>query len=246
MTGPITFADGDRIVTERSFPGPQGRLMVALLVAEHRRSVTSDHVADVLWGEDLPDSWMVSLRAIVSKVRRALTEVDPDPDEPMLRSAFGTYRLFLPQGTVVDLDTVRASTHDAETHLRDGRHQEAGAAALVSQVIAQRPFLPGVENAWVDGMRRHLTELRVRALLAQAGAALGLDDADEAIRSAATALDLDPYRERAVQVLIQGWMASGDSARAAYVYEEFRRRLEGELGVSPSPNTSQLVGRTTL
>jgi hypothetical protein len=60
---------------------------------------------------------MTSLRVIVSKVRSALEPVDDNPDEPLLRSAFGTYRLLLPPRSVVDLDMARISTHDAETYL---------------------------------------------------------------------------------------------------------------------------------
>jgi DNA-binding SARP family transcriptional activator len=167
--------------------------------------------------------WELSLRPLVSKVRSALSPVDRDPAAPLLRGAVGGYRMFLPPGTVVDLDSARRFVHDAEAALATDRLADAGAAALVSQAIAARPFLPGVNNPWADDMHRELDNLRVRALMIQATAALGLGDPEEAIRCAERILKLDPYRERAVQVLMRAWAAN----RTAFV---------------PSPPTTNSAG----
>lgn len=230
--------DGDR-ADESMLPGPQGRIVVALLIAEHRRAVTKHELADVLWGDELPESWERSLRVLVSKVRAALEPVSP-AGEPLLRGAFGTYQMFLPRGSVVDLDAARRFAHDAESALAAGEVPAAGAAALVTQTITARPFLPGIDNPWVDTVRRDLSELRARALIVQAEAALSLDDAHEAIRCSERVLKLDPYRERAVQLLMRACAATSDTARAHAAYATFERRLDAELDAAPSAETRRL------
>jgi DNA-binding SARP family transcriptional activator len=89
-------------------------------------------------------------------------------------------------------------------------------------------------------MHRELDNLRVRALMIQATAALGLGDPEEAIRCAERILKLDPYRERAVQVLMRTWAATGDRVRALAAYNQFRRHLDSELAAAPSLETQQL------
>ncbi len=245
MTGTIVLlGQGGTRVDESMLPGPQGRLVVALLVTEHRRAVTKHELAEVLWGDDLPGSWERSLRVLVSKVRGAMAGLQSAAAPPLLRAAFGTYRVVLPPGTFVDVDSARRFVHDAESALAAEQFAEAGAAALVAQTITARPFLAGIDNVWVDGLRGDLTHLRLRALTVQAAAALALDDPHEAIRCAECALKLDAFRERVIQLLMRAWAATGDGARALAAYAEFARRLDADLAAAPSHETQAL--RDTL
>lgn len=241
MTGTVLLlGQGGTRVDESMLPGPQGRLVVALLVSEHRRAVSKDELAEALWGEDLPDSWERSLRVLVSKVRSALACLQTSRQTPLLESAFGTYRVLLPPGTVVDIDAARRFVHDAESALDADRFADAGAAALVAQTVTARPFLPGIDNLWADGVRNGLRALRVRALTAQAVAALALGDPHETVRCAESALKLDPYGERAVQLLMKARAAVGDRSRAFAEYADFARRLRDDLDAAPSTETQQL------
>ena len=116
---------------------------------------------------------------------------------------------------MLDQDDLDLVPHRLMTVLRDT--PDASATAVLphrpnSQAIAPatRPalHLASPPNVWADGIRHHLSDLRVRAFLAQAESALGLSDPDTTIRCAAIAETLDPYRERAVQVLIKVGSAS--------------------------------------
>src|SRR5215467_3588690 len=88
-------ADGP-VIHAGSFPGRQGRLLFAYLVAEQGRPVPRDELAEALWGEARPPSWDKALTVIASKLRRALADQSSDGGNA-LTSAFGCYRLDLPE-----------------------------------------------------------------------------------------------------------------------------------------------------
>ena len=59
------------VIDEARFPGRQGRLLFAYLVAEQGRAVPRDELAEALWGEAPPATWDKALTVIVSKLRGA-------------------------------------------------------------------------------------------------------------------------------------------------------------------------------
>ena len=80
-------------VDEARFPGRQGRLLFAYLVAEQGRAVPRDELAEVLWGDAPPPTWDKALTVVVSKLRgllangggngAATVEILAPPSEPI-------------------------------------------------------------------------------------------------------------------------------------------------------------------
>ena len=62
------------MIDEARFPGRQGRLLFAYLVAEQGRPVPRDELAEALWGEARPATLGQGLSVLVSKLRSLLTE----------------------------------------------------------------------------------------------------------------------------------------------------------------------------
>lgn len=97
-------------------------------------------------------------------------------------------------------------------------------------------------DQWVEEQRR---EHRARA--ASAGWALAAEEEGEgkrmeAARWARRAARLTPFDEMAHQRLLRTLDRLGDRSGALRVHQEFACRLEGELELSPSPETLGLVG----
>jgi DNA-binding SARP family transcriptional activator len=238
VTGSLAVAADGAVVREDDLPG-QARLVLAMLAVEHRRPLTRDELADELWPERLPRSWETALRAVVSKLRSALTAAGI-PTEQLISSAFGCYELRLPRGAWLDLDAAADALHVAESQLERGEVESARANATVTSMICARPFLAGVYAPWTVATRVRITTLRLRAAecLAEAWAASG--DSARSARAAEQALALDPFRETTVRRLISAYAALGDRAAAANAYRRCRELLARDLGVAPAPETVAL------
>src|SRR5215208_5714635 len=102
IAGPVAVEAGGVVMGEERFPGRQGRLLFACLVAEQGRPVPRDELAEALWGDAPPVTWEKALSVLVSKLRGLLDEFGLDGAN-VLTSAFGCYRLNLPEGTWVDV-----------------------------------------------------------------------------------------------------------------------------------------------
>jgi hypothetical protein len=50
------------VVPERALPGPQARVVFAMLAAEHRTLLSRDQLAEEIWNGRPPIEWEVALR----------------------------------------------------------------------------------------------------------------------------------------------------------------------------------------
>lgn len=227
------------MIDEERFPGRQGRLLFAYLVAEQGRPVPRDELADALWGEAPPATSDKALTVLASKLRALLADRGID-GAAALTSAFGSYRLTLPDGTWVDIIAAADALRKAEAALAADDLEQAKAVATRAASLARPSFLPGEEGAWVDGKRRELEDILRRALSCLAEACLRSGDAAEAASWAEETIALEPYRETGYRQLMAAHAAAGNRAEALRVYERCRQLLATELGAYPSPETESI------
>jgi YVTN family beta-propeller protein len=239
LAGRVAIEADDVLIGEERFPGRQGRLLFACLVAEQGRPVPRDELADALWEEAPPATWEKALTVLVSKLRALLAECGLD-GATVLTSAFGCYRLNLPEGAWVDVTAAAEALREAEAALATDDLEQTKAAATRAASLARRPFLPGEEGAWVDGKRRELTDILRRAVTCLAEACLRSGDEAEAAKWAEETIALDPYRETGYRRLMVAHAAAGNRAEALRVYERCRVLLATELGAYPSPETESI------
>jgi DNA-binding SARP family transcriptional activator len=245
IVGDVSMRSERGLVGQGELHGPQGRLVLAMLAGEHRRAVRRDELADELWPDAIPDAWDTAVRVLVSKLRTALRVVADHPDR-LIGSSAGAYRLRLPADGWIDLDEAAAAVHRAETALRAGAFDAAGADALVASMIAARGFLPGIEGRWVEATRDRLLDIRVRALICLAEVWFARGDFGQAARDAETIIGIDPYREEAHRLLIRALVAAGDRGSAARALRACRSRLADDLGVEPSRQSLELAAALGL
>src|SRR5215470_17115139 len=193
LAGRVAVEMDGLVIDEARFPGRQGRLLFAYLVAEQSRPVPRDELAEALWGEAPPATRDKALSVIASKLRGALADIGLDGRE-LLTAAFGCYRLDLPEGTWVDLFAAASSAQDAEEALAAGELDQARAAAESAVSLARRPFLPGEDGTWVEQTRRDLADIRERALTVLADACLRSGAAEDAAKWADELIGLAPFR----------------------------------------------------
>jgi DNA-binding SARP family transcriptional activator len=239
LAGEVQIEHGDLLLRESGLPGRQARLAFVYLAAERGRAVTQSELAELLWPGSAPPSWAVALSAIVSKLRLWLAGAGLSRSE-VLAQAFGCYQLRLPAGSWIDLEAAANALHQAEGAMLLNDARAAYGPALIATVISRRPFLHGEESAWVQRQRATLLDMLVRALecLSQASAANG--ESELALAHAREVVRIEPFRESGYRLLMTLLGDLGERAEAMRVYEQCRRLLADELGVSPSPETAAL------
>lgn len=207
--------------------GPVVRRLLAALVADRGRVVHLDRLMDVMWGPDLPNAAVPTLRSHVSRLRARL------PATIVLEAVPPGYRLVIPRGEL-DVDRFEAALAAGARQLTrdpDGALQELDTALG----MWRGPFLlEFADEEWAlpEAVRlgeRHLEarELRIEALLLA-----GL--ADRAVLDGRVFVSAHPEREGAWRLLVRALHASGREREALACAHDYRRRLRDESGLSPS------------
>lgn len=239
LTGELCVESGRLLVREQRLPRRQGRLAFAYLVGERHRAVSRDELAELLWPDSPPPAWEGAVSALVSKLRSLLAEVGLGRD--VIASSFGCYHVKLPAGAWVDTEAALAAVHEAEGALRAGTPHRAYVPTVVAAAILRRPFLPGADGAWIDSQRDALRAALVRTLDCRAELHVWNCEPSLALRAAAEAVRLEPYRETGYQRLVRIHLAMGNRAEALRTYELCRRLLAEELGTRPTADTEALL-----
>ncbi|HUE59208.1 MAG TPA: AAA family ATPase, partial [Acidimicrobiales bacterium] len=156
-----------------------------------------------------------------------------------LHSAFGSYRLLLPQGAWIDWEAADDAVERAERSVAEGKPDVAVAAGREAAEISARGFLND-DCPWVDAQRERLRDLHVRALQVNAQAHTLAGQHGRAVISARDALALDELRESSFRLLMQALAAAGERGEALRVWERCRVTLADELGVDPARETEAI------
>jgi DNA-binding SARP family transcriptional activator len=226
---------GERL--DSLLPGRQGRLLGAYLILTRHRPTPRAELIDAIWPERRPGNADSGLSALLSKLRQALG-VSAIEGRGSLR--------FAATDPWVDLEVAREAVHRAESSVAVHDWTRAWAPAQIALFAAERGLLTGEDGdeefAWLRDERRHLADLRLRALETYAAACLGIGGGElaAAVRSGRTLMQEAPYRETGYQLLMHALAAQGNRAEALHAYHQLRVLLRDELGTTPSQATQDV------
>ncbi|SCL22588.1 BTAD domain-containing putative transcriptional regulator [Micromonospora inyonensis] len=222
-----------RTVDGTSVPlgGRQLRALLALLLLDAGRVVTTSRLIDGLHGEHPPVGAANALQSQVSRLRRALRDAGT---APLVEAHPAGYRL------AVDREDV--DVHRVVRLGRAGRQALAAGAparavALLGEALTLwrgEPLTDVAAAPFAAAQIARLTELRLGIVEEYAEAALAAGNPDAPIVALGEVVARHPLRERPRGQLMRSLHAAGRSAEALRVYADLRRTLAGELGVEPS------------
>ncbi len=218
--------------------GAQPRAALVMLALERQRAVNREELAELLWGEDLPDHWPGAVRGVLTKVRAFLANAGLPPTA--LTSASGSLQLNVPPAVTIDVEEATAAIDHAEAALTASQWKRARTSAERAVDALAGGLLPDHDAQWVDLRRARLSALATRGRHVVAAALLGEGQTAPAIAAAATLVDADPFDEAGHRLLISAHGAAGQRKAALDAYEACRRLLADELGVRPAPETEAL------
>ncbi|HEY1738983.1 MAG TPA: BTAD domain-containing putative transcriptional regulator, partial [Acidimicrobiia bacterium] len=233
VVGTLNVVNGDDAVTDGALGGRRARVvLVALALADGQLS--ADHLATLIWGDELPPTWPAALRGVVRGLRATCAPLCRDGEQLILTAPSG-YRLA--DGVEVDIDAAAVALDRAATLVTNGRHRAALELAEPISRLAGSQLLAEEDADWLAPHRRAVDALALRGmeLVVEAAGATGLHD--QAIALARRFVAADAMEERAHRALIVALDRAGDRAGAVSAFEQCRTLLADSLGVEPSAPT---------
>ncbi len=232
LLGPVRVASAGR---DLAIGGRRQRGLLALLVLEQGRPVSSERLAEELWQGRPPAGFETTMRSYVSRLRGALGE------SVSLTGGGAGYSL-----------EVRAEAVDSarfERLLKEAR-DAAGRGAVMRAVERSRSALSlwrgealadvADDSASLRLEAERLEELRLAALELRIGTELELGSIEQLVEELATLVRVHPYRERFWRLLMLALYRVERQADALAAYQRARSLLVGELGLEPSEQLREL------
>ena len=218
--------------------GGQGCRAVLATLAVHKGVVVSlGQLLDAVWDTEPPRTAVTKLQGHVSRLRREFVELG-GPDAALVVQT-------KPPGYVLCQHRTTTDVSQFDAFLRGARELDVHARAdQLSAALAlwRGPACADVGTSAIRSLCTVLDERRMRAVEDLAALRLELGDHDDALESLHALVREAPFRERAWEYLLRGYVGQGDALAALRLYDEFRRLLKAELGVEPGPRLQELVG----
>ncbi|MFE2142174.1 BTAD domain-containing putative transcriptional regulator [Streptomyces sp. NPDC059456] len=202
-----------------------GQRLLAFL-ALHREGAHRRSAAEHLWPDCTPCRAAANLRTALCQGRRlgpvpAIDSVD--------------HTLALAPAISVDFH----GAWDAAYRLVSGDGKLPDGDRLVADL--SQVLLPGWDDEWLLLPRERWDQLRLYALEALAQRFQTEGRHLSALQTSLAAISIDPFRETPHRIAVEIHLAEGNVASAVKRYQDYRRLLQMELKVAPSPQLTSLV-----
>jgi DNA-binding SARP family transcriptional activator len=231
VLGSMEIQAGSRVLR------PQGRMIQVLfasLLAERDRFVRADVLAEELWGGTPPAKSDNALQAQVSRLRRLLSQAEPDTGAQRLTANASGYRLSV-QWAELDV-----AIFQHKVDLIRGRpivEPRRDAADLREALALWRgPVFGGLIGGPIgETAAIKYEESRTAALEYLYELELAADGHTRIIPELTELVLRHPLRERFCSLLMVALYRSGRQTDALDAYRSLKRRLDEDLGIEPSP-----------
>ena len=228
ILGPLEVADEGEPL---QLSGQKQRALLALLLLDVNRVVSTDRIVDALWGEEPPRTAATSLQNFVSQLRKLLGSDVLVTKQPGYQLRIAPEQL--------DLERFVRLVEEAR------EEPPAERAAKLRRALALwrgRPLADLGFEAFAQQEIGRLEELRLAALEDRVEAELEAGRHNDLVGELEAFADEHPLRERLRSQLMLALYRSGRQAEALQIYHDTRRVLVDELGIEPSPTLQQLHG----
>jgi DNA-binding SARP family transcriptional activator/tetratricopeptide (TPR) repeat protein len=232
LLGPLAVrADGLPV----PIPAGKQRVLLAALLLQAGGSVTGDHLAELLWGPDLPPSAVVTLHNYVKRLRQAF-----GAERHRIVTQPGGYLIRVHPGEldVTAMEDAIADAHgaaQAEAWPQAARHADAALSYWRG-----KPLCDVGHGVLFAQETSRLSELRILAWELRIEAHLQLGEHARLVAEARQLVAEEPLREHTHALLIRTLHESGRRAEALQTYQDARSMLVEELGCEPGPELQAL------
>jgi DNA-binding SARP family transcriptional activator len=243
VLGPVEVLDDDGAPVDVG--SRQQRALLALLLTNVGRVVSTERILEELWADD-PEGKEKTLWVYVSRLRSAL--------EPA-RAAHskGTVLVTRDHGYALTIDPDDIDAHCFGALVEKGRalvrDNPTVAAELLTNALAMWRGEPYEDFTYDDFAQDEITNLREMQLSAtedRIDAEIRTGRQREVIGELDGLMRANPLRERPVELLMISLYRSGRQADALRTYQSHRRTVGEELGIEPSPELRRIEEQVLL
>ncbi|CAL9327123.1 Transcriptional regulatory protein EmbR (plasmid) [Streptomyces sp. enrichment culture] len=241
ILGPLAIAP---IGTVSARLAPKPRKILALLLLNANRIVSTASLMTELWGETPPKSATTTLQTYVLHLRKALGalwDVElPDIAKNVLTTHTNGYMLSVPPGTV-DLHVYDELVAAGRRAMDEGEIE--GGAACFAEALAlwSGPPLADVPiGRLLEAEVMRLEEDRLGILEDRIAVDLRLGRHHQLLGELTSLSVQQPFHEGLHEKFMLALYRSGRRHQALDVYQRLRTSLVNELGIDPSPQLQRL------
>lgn len=219
--------------------GSRERAVLALLLLSANRVVSSQVLADDLWGEHPPEGAAHGLRVHVSRLRKALREAGGD--EIIVTQAPG----YMVRVDPMDVDAVRFESlvAQAREQATASQREEAASSLRTALGLWRGPALADVADApHARAEAARLEEARLAALEDRVEVDLACGRHGQLVAELDALTRAHPLRERLWGHRMVALYRAGRQAEALRAYQDLRAILGEELGLEPNSALQRLEG----
>ena len=231
VLGPLrVWRDGCEVPT-----GPrQQMLLLALLLVNYGRPVSTDELIDAIWGDAAPMTAVNIVHKYVGSTRRLLEpDLDVRADGQFLHRRGASYVLTVGEN-VLDVKTFRALVERGESLRHDSHPEDSLDAHLAALQQWSGPAGSGLEGGvGADTTFAALNAEFLNTCGTAANLAIELGQSERALPHLRLASGMFPLHEPTHANLIRVLGDAGERAEALAQFERIRRRLAADLGLEP-------------
>jgi SARP family transcriptional regulator, regulator of embCAB operon len=207
---------------------PRASQRLLAFLALQRRMVKRVAIAGTLWPDASEPHAYSNLRSTLARLRGTARKA----------LAASKLELGLAEGVMVD---IRHATGLARRLLDPAVTPDRAELGMATVPVLSADLLPDWDDDWVLLEAEDWRQLRLHALEALAGRLIDLGRWGEAANAAGAAVRAEPLRESARAALIQAHLAVGNQSEAVREFTRYRRLLDAELGLAPTPRLHRLL-----
>jgi predicted ATPase/DNA-binding SARP family transcriptional activator len=228
VLGPLEVRVAGRPI---AVPGARQRALLTALLLRRAIVVPFDQLVDEVFGEQPPGEARNALQTYVARLRQAL-----GPAAAVVVTRAPGYVMEAP-GDAVDVEqftVLLARAREAQA--------PTAALALVEEALAlwRGPAYGEFAETFARAEALRLQELWRAAQEDRAALLLRLGRTAEATAALEAIVAQEPWRERAVELLVSALAQAGRPGHALAAYTRYREQLRDELGLDPSPRMRRL------
>ncbi|MEU7062117.1 BTAD domain-containing putative transcriptional regulator [Streptomyces sp. NPDC046161] len=216
-------------------PGRQEVILAALLL-ETNRVVSTDYLVDLIWDDEPPDTARTQVQICVSRLRKLFSKaaiaaaITTRPPGYVLKT----------EGDLVDSAVFARRVADARTLSRQGATAEAAELLRSAGELWQGDCLSGVWSETLRSKALQLDEERLTAAETRIDLELALGRHHQLVGEIQLLVRVHPLRERLRGQLMLALYRSGRQAEALESYRVGRELLVEELGLEPGAELRRL------